>query len=104
VGEAGRAVETGHHVLEPGAREDRHAVPGRLAVQRHLIAARGELVTEQVAQLLVLELGLLKAHHVRLALVQPRQQPRHALLDRVHVPGRDPHRIHRTGRLAVGTR
>jgi hypothetical protein len=94
--EAGRAGEPGHDVLEPDAREDRHAVPRRLAVDGDLVVARGELGPEQLGERGVGELGLLQAHHVGLALVQPRQQPRDALLDRVDVPGRDPHALHVT--------
>jgi hypothetical protein len=63
-------------------------------VQRDLVAALGELGAEQLRELVVGELGLLQAHDVRAALVQPRQQPRQALLDRVDVPGRDPHGFH----------
>jgi hypothetical protein len=37
------------------------------------------------------ELRLLQADDVRLALLEPWQQPRHSLLDRVHVPGRYSH-------------
>src|SRR5262249_1183637 len=36
-------------------------------------------------------LGLLQADDVGPPLIQPGQQPRHPLLDRVHVPGRYPH-------------
>jgi hypothetical protein len=61
------------------------------------IPAVSELVAEQVEERIVSELGLLQADHVRPPLVQPRQQPRHALLDRVDVPGRDSHRPHGTG-------
>jgi hypothetical protein len=63
-------------------------------VQRDLVAAARQLVAEQGGERVVRQLGLLQADDVRLALVQPRQQPRQALLDRVHVPGRDPHRSH----------
>jgi hypothetical protein len=52
------------------------------------IAAAGELVAEQVDERVVCELRLLQADDIRLALIQPRQQPRHALLDGVDVPGR----------------
>ena len=61
---------------------------------RDLVAALGELLAEQLGEGVVGELGLLQADDVRLPLVQPRQQPRQALLDRVDVPGRDPHRTH----------
>ena len=95
-GKPGRAGEPGDHVVEPDAREDRHAVPGRLAVGGDLVAALGQLVAEQLGERVVGELGLLQADDVRPPLVQPRQQPRHALLDRVDVPGRDPHGLHGT--------
>ena len=65
--------------------------PRRLAVSCDSVAAVGELVAEQVGERLVCELGLLQTDDVRLPLVQPRQEPRDALLDRVDVPGRDPH-------------
>ena len=91
-GKPGRAGEPVHHVLEPDAREDRHAVPRRLAVSGDRVAAVCELVAEQLGERVVGELGLLQADDVRLALVEPRQQPRHPLLDRVHVPSRDSHR------------
>jgi hypothetical protein len=54
-----------------------------------------ELAAEQIDERLVCKLGLLQADDVRPALVQPRQQARYALLDRVHVPGRDSHPISR---------
>ena len=50
--------------------------------------ARGEQLVEGV----VGELGLLQADDVRAALVEPGQQPRQPLLDRVDVPGRHSHR------------
>jgi hypothetical protein len=56
-----------------------------------------ELVAEQVEERIVSELGLLQADHIRPPLIQPRQQPRHALLHRVDVPGRDSHRPHGIG-------
>ena len=89
-----RAGEPRHHVVQPHAREDRHPVPRRLAVSRDGVAAAGELVAEQLGERVVGELGLLQADHVRLPLVQPGQQPRHPLLDRVDVPRRDPHGPH----------
>jgi hypothetical protein len=60
------------------------------------VPAVSELVAEEVEERIVRELGLLQADHVRPPLVQPRQQPRHALLDRVDVPGRDSHLPHGT--------
>jgi hypothetical protein len=90
--EARPAVEARDHVVQPDAREDRHAVPLRLAVRGHLVAARRELLAQQGGEGLVGELGLLQADDVGPPLVQPRQHPRHPLLGRVDVPGRDPHR------------
>ena len=102
--EARRAGESRHHVVQPHAREDRHPVPRRLAVNGDGVAAVGELVAEQLGERVVGELGLLQADHVRPPLVQPRQQPRHALLDRVDVPGRDSHRPHGSGTAAHRSR
>src|SRR5262249_56467379 len=72
--------------------EDRHSVPLCLAVVSGRVAAPGQIIAEELNERVVGELGLLEAHDVRLPLVQPRQQPRHPLLDRVYVPGRHPHR------------
>ncbi len=77
--------------IEADAREDRHAVPRGLAVGGHLVAALRELVGQEVGERVVGELRLLEADDVGPALVQPRQEPRDALLERVDVPGRDPH-------------
>ena len=88
--EARRALtEPGHDLIEPDARENGHPVPGRLAVERDGIVPLGERIAEQLAERVVGELGLLQADDVRPPLVQPRQQSRHTLLDRVDVPGRD---------------
>ena len=89
--EAGRVREPGHDVVQAHPGQDRHAVPLRLAVHRDRVAARRELLAEQLGEGGVGELRLLQAHDVGPPLVQPRQQPRHPLLDRVHVPGRHPH-------------
>ena len=92
VREAGRAVaEAGDDVLEPDAREDRHAVPRGLAVQGDLVATVGQLAAQQRGERIVGELGLLEGDDVGLALVKPRQQARDALLGGVHVPGDDAH-------------
>jgi hypothetical protein len=61
-------------------------------VRRDLVAAVRQLVTEQLGERVVGDLRLLQAHDIRPPLVEPRQQPRHALLQRVDVPGGDPHR------------
>jgi hypothetical protein len=95
--EARRTGESDHHVVQPHTREDGHAVPRRLAVNRDGVGAVGQLVAEQIDEGLVGELGLLEADHVRPALIQPRQQPRRTLLHRVDVPGRYPHRRDGTG-------
>jgi hypothetical protein len=56
-----------------------------------LIAALPELGAEQLGEGGVRQFGLLQADDIRLALVQPGQQPWQPLLDRVHVPRRYPH-------------
>ncbi len=89
--EARPAGQSSDHVVQPDAREDRHAVPRRLAVCRDGVAASFELGAEELGELVVGELGLLQADDVRLPLVEPRQQPRQPLLDRVDVPRRDAH-------------
>jgi hypothetical protein len=63
-------------------------------VDGDLVAALGQLRAQQLGELVVGELGLLQADDVRRALVQPGQQPRQPLLDRVDVPGGDPHAFH----------
>src|SRR5690606_25945916 len=67
------------------------AVPLRLPGCRERVPALAQRVAQQRPDRLGRELGLLQAHHVGAALVEPRQQPGQALLDRVDVPGRDPH-------------
>ena len=74
------------HVVEAGARQDRDAVPCPRR-ERDRVAAIRERVAEQLGEGVVRELRLLQADDVRLAFVQPRQQPREPLLDRVDVPG-----------------
>src|SRR5215212_8322414 len=86
-----RIRQAGHDILEPDTRQDRHPVPRGLAMSGDLVAAPGQLVAEQVRKRIVGELRLLEADDVRLPLVEPRQQARHALLQRVDVPGGDPH-------------
>jgi hypothetical protein len=56
----------------------------------HLVAAVRELVAHQLGEGLVGDLGLLEAQDVGSALVEPGEQPRDALLERVDVPRRDP--------------
>ena len=87
-----QTLAAGHDVLESGAREDRDAVPGRLAVRGDLVPAILELVAEQLVEGVVGELGLLQADDVGAAFVEPGQQPGQALLERVDVPGGDAHR------------
>ena len=89
----GRALEPGDHVVEADAGEDRHAVPLALAVGGDLVAALLQLPAQQLGERLVGELRLLEADDVGAPLVEPRQQPRHALPHRVDVPGGDPHRL-----------
>ena len=80
--------------LETDPGEDRHPVPLRLAMEGNGIATAGELCAEQLVECIVDELRLLQTDDVRLALLEPGQQPQHSLLDRVHVPGRYPHRAY----------
>ena len=102
VREAGRACEPGRHVVQAHPRQDRDPVPRRLAVGGDLVPAGRERIAEQLGERIVGELGLLEADDVRLPLVQPRQEPGHALLQGVDVPGRDAHRLHRTGGRTPG--
>ena len=60
-------------------------------MRRDRVATILELGAEELGQLVVGELRLLQADDVRLPLIQPRQQPRQPLLDRVDVPRRDAH-------------
>ena len=73
-------------------------------MSRDLVAAIGELVPEQLGKRIVSELRLLKADDIRPPLIQPGQKPRHALLQRVDVPGGDAHdpRQHRVARMSTG--
>jgi hypothetical protein len=93
--EARRAGHAGRHVVQSDAREDGDPVPRGLAADGRLVAAPGELVAEQLGERLVGQLGLLQAYNIRPPLVEPGQEPRHTLLDRVDVPGRDPHGLPR---------
>jgi hypothetical protein len=69
-------------------------------VRGDLVAAVAQLGPEEVGERVVGELGLLQADDVRRALVEPRQEPGDALLDRVDVPGRESHALHATGAAA----
>jgi hypothetical protein len=64
---------------------------------RHVVTTVSELIPEQLRERIIRKLRLLKADNVGPALVQPRQETRHALLERVHVPGGDAHRPHGIG-------
>jgi hypothetical protein len=77
------------HVVEAYTRQDRDAIPSRLTVNRDGVLSAAELVAEEVEKRIVREPGLLQADHIRLPLIQPGEQPRHARRDRVDVPGRD---------------
>ena len=85
----------GDNVFEADLGQNRDAVPLSLAMESERVAALGKLGSEQLLEGLVGELGLLQADDVGLAFIQPGQQSRHALLDRVHVPGSDAHRSER---------
>src|SRR5918994_6210328 len=90
----GRPIEPPLDVLELNPRQDRDPVPGRLAMSSDLVAAIRELFPENLSQRIVSQLGLLKANDVRPPLIEPRQEPRNALLERVDVPSREPHGFH----------
>ena len=89
--EPGSALDAAHDVREADAGQDRDAVPLHLAVQRELVAALRERLAEQLAEGAVGELRLLQAEDIGGALIQPREQPRGPLPDRVHIPRRDAH-------------
>jgi hypothetical protein len=74
LGKARAVGNPGNHVLESDAREDGHAVPGRLAVERDLIAALLHVIGQQLGECSVRELGLLEADDIGPPLVQPGQQ------------------------------
>jgi hypothetical protein len=80
-------------VVQAGSREDRDAIPGRLAMKGDLISAAGEIAAEELHERVVRDLRLLKTDDVRLAIVEPRKQSRDTLLDRIDVPGSDPHGV-----------
>ena len=86
--------EAEHDLTE--AAEELGVHPNTLRYRLRRALELAELDLEDGDERVVVELGLLQADHVRPALVQPRQQPRHPLLDRVHVPGHDPHASQRT--------
>ena len=81
-------VEAGGHVVDPDARQDGHAVPLALAVVHGVVPERGE---RQVRERLVRELRLLQAEDVGPCVAQPLLDPLLAGLQRVDVPGGDPH-------------
>ena len=70
------------------ARQDGDAVPLALAVVHRLVSQRGE---RQVREGLVGELGLLQAEHVGAGVAEPLLDANLSGLQRVDVPGRDPH-------------
>ena len=61
------------------------------SVYRDVVAAAPELAAEQLRERSVGKLRLLQAGDVRPPLIQPGQEARESLLDRVDVPGRDSH-------------
>ena len=87
VRESRRSRHAEGDVVQAHPRQDGHPVPGRLAMQGHRVPAGGQLLAQQIHERVVRALGLLQADHVRPARVQPGQQARYALLDRVDVPG-----------------
>src|SRR5581483_5673718 len=86
----GLVGEAGDDVVEADAAEDRHTVPLPLSAVRRLVAEGGERHRREVG---VGQLGLLQAQHVGLGVAEPLLDARHALVQRVDVPGRDPHLV-----------
>ena len=102
VGEPGRVADAGGDVLEPtgrGPRRRRSTAPRRGGRPR--TRARTAPHPEQRVERAVGREAGGAADDVGTALVEPWQQARQALLDRVHVPGRDPHGRYGSG--AAGT-
>jgi hypothetical protein len=77
------------HVLERALREDRDAVVGLLPVGDDVVARALHLGARKA---LVDRLQLLEADHVGLGGFQHLQEVVESLLDRIDVPGGDPHR------------
>ena len=85
---AQRGAEVRHHVLDAAAARDGDAVPPTLSVMRQRIAGAVEDVGRRVR---IPQLRLLHQQHVRLGALEPPDHPVQAGLQRVDVPGRDPH-------------
>ena len=98
-GGAQRRAEVRHHVRDARAARDGDAVPPALPVMRQGVAGALEDVGRGVR---VPELRLLHQEHVRLGALEPQDDPLQAGLQRVDVPGRDPHgsRLPRVGAAA----
>ena len=88
LGRPQRQAEVGHHIPDPGAGRDRHAVPLSLAVMLQLVP---RLAERRDWRLGVRQLGLLHEQHVRARPLEPPGDLLQAGLERVHVPGGDPH-------------
>src|SRR4029450_4090015 len=86
-----RAGNARHDVIQSNLRQNRDAVPLSFTVGRELITTADQLLPQQLRQCVVGELGLLQARHVGLPLVQPWQESRYTLLDRIHIPCGQPH-------------
>ncbi len=87
----GSTLDALDDVLEPDLGQDRDPVPSGLAISSDLIAPISELIPEYLSQRVIRQLGLLKTNNIRPPLIEPRQKPRHALLERVDIPGGDAH-------------
>ena len=61
----------------------------------YFVAAISELIPKHLSQGIISQLGLLKANNIRPPLIEPGQKARHALLERVDVPGDDAHWVPR---------
>jgi len=99
---AGATRQAANDILKAYPRQNRHAVPLHLAVRRHVVTTLAEFGAEQRIERIVGELRLLQANDVGTALVEPRQEPRNPLLDRVDVPRGDPHVLTVSGRAPRG--
>jgi hypothetical protein len=89
--EAWRPSNPEHDIVQSDLGQDRDTVPLHLTMQRELIATACQLFSQQRGEGIVGKLGLLQAHHVGLPLIEPWKQSRYPLLDRIHIPGGQPH-------------
>ena len=86
----GELAEAARDVVDTDARQDGDAVPLALTVVHRVVAEGRE---RELREALVGELGLLQAQDVGLGVPEPLLDARQAGLQRVDVPGGDPHRV-----------